>query len=71
MLKGGQKVKVKNDLMVDNFYGGGRFHNGMSKYKGKIGEVYGTKHYDETKYAISVECEGYDWTEAMLEVIEE
>jgi len=70
MLGKGQKIRVKNDLVVDNFYGGGRFHNGMSKYKGLIGEVYGSMHYDKTKYAISVECEGYDWTEEMLEVIE-
>ena len=71
MLKSGQKVKVKTNLVVDKFYGGGMFHDGMHRYKGKIGEVYGPRHYDETKYAISVECEGYDWTEAMLEVIEE
>ena len=70
MLNIGEKIKVKNSLVVDNFYGGGRFHNGMAKYKGMAGKVCGTKHYDKKYYAISVECEGYDWTEEMLERIE-
>lgn len=69
MLKMGQKIRVKKNLVVDNFYGGGRFHNGMNRYKGKVGIVLAQKHYDTTKYGISVECEGYDWTEDMLEVI--
>ena len=71
MLKVGQKVMVKNDLVVDKFYGGGRFHAGMAKYKGMKGEVLGVKHYDKTKYGISVECEGYDWTAEMLEVLQD
>lgn len=69
MLEIGQKVRVKKNLIVDNFYGGGRFHNGMSKYKGKIGKVGEARHYDNSKYGVSVECEGYDWTEEMLEII--
>ena len=70
MLAVGQKVRVKKNLVVDKFYGGGRFHNGMSKYKGKVGTVRGVRHYDKSKYSIDVECEGYDWTEDMLEVIQ-
>ena len=69
MLKEGQKVRVKKNLKVDIFYGGGRFHNGMSQYKGKTGEVLGVRLYDGLKYAISVENEGYDWTEEMLEIV--
>lgn len=60
MLKNGQKIRVKDSLIVDNFYGSGRFHNGMAKYKGMTGEVLVTKHYDKTKYGIGVECEGIE-----------
>ena len=70
MLQPGQKIMVKQNLRVDNFYGGSRFHNGMSKYCGLKGFVRGHVYYDSSKYSISVDPEGYDWTEAMLTVIE-
>jgi hypothetical protein len=70
MLNIGQKVRVKANLIVDNFYGGKRFHNGMSRCLGKDGAIMGSPWYDSAVYGISQDKEGYDWTEAMLDIIE-
>jgi hypothetical protein len=70
-MENGKKVKVKEDLVVDQFYGGKRFHNGMSKYLGKETTVAEKTHYGNNTYHIWVDLEGYDWTPEMLEVIGE
>lgn len=66
MLNPGQPVMIRKDLVPDSFYGGSRFHYGMSYYRGKKGTVIGPRHYDSTKFLLSIEHEGYDWTEEML-----
>ncbi|MEK4360828.1 hypothetical protein NYE48_27865 [Paenibacillus sp. FSL M7-1455] len=68
-IKAGTKVKVRKDLKVDEFYGGLRFHNGMSKYRGKIATVQGKPHYNNNAYGIDIDLEGYDWTSTMFEIV--
>lgn len=67
----GTKVRVRKDLVVDQFYGGKRFHNGMKFHLGKEAIIKGKAHYDENLFHISIDLEGYDWTVDMLEVIGE
>lgn len=62
----GDKVIIRKDLIVDNFYGGLRFHNGMSRYKGKETEILCNPHYNKNAYRISGD-EGYDWSKEMFE----
>ncbi|MFL8710944.1 hypothetical protein Q3304_09260 [Clostridioides sp. GD02377] len=64
-----KKVKIKENLLVDEFYGGLRFHNGMNKFKGKVTVVSHIPHYCVYAYNLN-DCEGYDFTEEMLEIIE-
>lgn len=68
-MSNGTKVKVRKDLVVDQFYGGFRFHNGMKWHLGKEAIIKGKSHYNENIYHISIDLEGYDWTPEMLEVI--
>lgn len=63
------KVKIKESLVVDDFYNGLRFHNGMGKYKGKIAVVIGNPHYNENAYQIDIDTEGYDWSSGMFEIV--
>lgn len=63
------QVTVRKDLIVDNFYGGLRFHNGMAKHKGKTTKIIGRPHYNKNLYAIEIDTEGYDWSKEMLEEV--
>lgn len=65
----GTEIKIRKDLVVDKFYGGLRFHNGMAKYKGKSSKIDGKPHYDNRAYSIEIDIEGYDWSKAMFEEV--
>lgn len=67
-----KKVKIREGLIVDKFYGGLRFHNGMKQYEGKIATVICTPHYCDHAYNLKLEdgtCDGYDYTKEMLEEV--
>jgi hypothetical protein len=42
----------------------------MKYHLGKEAVVRAKAHYDENLYRISIDLEGYDWTEDMLEILE-
>ncbi len=65
----GTKVRVKKDLVVDQFYGGNRFHNGMSKHVGKETTIASKTNQGDNIYHIWIDIEGYNWTDEMLEEI--
>ena len=65
----GTKIKIRKDLVVDNFYDGLRFHNGMAKYKGETSIIVGIPHYSNIAYAIEIDPEGYDWSKEMFESV--
>lgn len=64
--KTGQKVRVRDDLVVDSFYDGLRFHAGMSRHKGKTATIQGTSPHSKKTYGIDIDLEGYEWSEIML-----
>ena len=68
-LQVGTKVRIKEDLVVDEFYNGLRFHNGMRKHIGKTTIIADVSHYNKNIFKIDVDLEGYDWTAGMFEVI--
>ena len=61
----GDKVRVREDLKIDDKYGGCLFARGMKRFKGK--EVTITNTLDNyNRYLI----EGYKWTDEMFEDVE-
>ena len=69
------KVKVKEDLKVDEYYEGIMFVKDMEQYKGKIFNVefIRTHPYYELIHLINLEGidGGYNFSFPMLEIIEE
>ena len=69
------KVKVKEDLKVDEYYQGVMFVKDMEQYKGKIFNVefIGTHPCYELIHLINLEGVdgGYNFSPLMLEIIEE
>lgn len=69
------KVKVKEDLKVDEYYEGVMFVKDMEQYKGKIFNVefIRTHPYYELIHLINLEGidGGYNFSFPMLEIIEE
>ena len=69
MLKVGDKVRVREDLIVDSNYGGEMFCGGyMESLKGRIATI--VEVYDCLSYDIDIDEEGWMWTEEMFEIIE-
>ncbi len=68
-LQVGTKVKIKESLVVDNFYNGVRFHSGMSQHIGKTTIIADVSHYNKNVFKVGIDLEGYDWTAGMLEFI--
>jgi len=64
--KVGDKVRVREDLVVGEMYGANSFSIGMEKYKGSIQEI---KLEDGGQYKF--ENENYWWTDKMLEEVKE
>ena len=69
------KVKVKENLKVDEYYEGVMFVKGMEQYKGKILKVEFIRvhPYHEEIHLINLEGidGGYNFSFPMLEIIEE
>lgn len=69
MLKVGDKVRVREDLIVGSYYGGQMFCGSyMESLKGRIATI--VEAYDSF-YDIDIDKEGWAWTEEMFEKIEE
>lgn len=69
MLKVGDKVRVREDLIVNSNYGGEMFCGGyMESLKGRIATI--VEVYDCLSYDIDIDEEGWMWTEEMFEIIE-
>lgn len=68
-LQFGTKVKIKENLVVDEFYNGVRFHSGMSKHIGKTTTIADIPHYNKSVFKVDIDLEGYDWTAGMFEVV--
>ena len=70
MLKVGDKVRVREDLIVGSNYGGEMFCGGyMESLKGRIATI--VEVYDCLSYDIDIDEDGWCWTEEMFEKIEE
>ena len=69
------KVKVKENLKVDEYYEGVMFVKGMEQYKGKIFNIEFVRifPYHEEIHLINLEGidGGYNFSFPMLEIIEE
>ena len=69
MLKVGDKVRIREDLIVNSNYGGEMFCGGyMETLKGRIATI--VEVYDCLSYDIDIDEEGWMWTEEMFEIIE-
>ncbi|MBC1229776.1 hypothetical protein HCB21_02945 [Listeria booriae] len=64
-----EAVRVRNDLEVNEFYDGHRFHAGMAKHKGKSTFVSSISHLDANLVHVACDNEGYFWTSSMLEEV--
>jgi hypothetical protein len=62
--KVGDKVKIREDLIVDNDYGSDGFTEEMEQYKGKTATI--TDIYWD-KYDIDIDDGDWSWTDEMLE----
>jgi hypothetical protein len=62
--KVGDKVKIREDLIVDNDYGSDGFTEEMERYKGKTATI--TDVYWD-KYEIDIDDGNWCWTDEMLE----
>ena len=69
------KVKVKEDLKVDEYYQGVMFVKDMEQYKGKIFNIEFVRifPYHEEIHLINLEGVdgGYNFSPLMLEIVEE
>ena len=69
MLKVGDKVRIREDLIVGSNYGGEMFCGGyMESLKGRIATI--VEVYDCLSYDIDIDEDGWMWTEEMFEIIE-
>lgn len=67
--KVGDKVRVREDLKVGEFYGNNEFFTKeMSQFKGKEAEI---KEVDSCFYDLDIDNGTYAWTDEMLEPAEE
>jgi hypothetical protein len=62
--KVGDKVKIREDLIVDNDYGSDGFVEEMAQYKGKTATITGAFM---GKYDIDIDDGDWSWTDEMLE----
>lgn len=67
--KVGDKVKVREDLVVDSRYGDDTFAVGMQKFSGKTMTVYDIT--PKNKYKLKEDFDRYNWTDEMFEDVED
>ena len=69
------KVKVKEDLKVDEYYEGVMFVKGMEQYKGKIFNIEFIRIHPFCELIHLINLEGidggYNFSPLMLEIVEE
>lgn len=68
MLKVGDKVRIRQQLVAGRSYGGFKVAQVMAVCRGKT--AYIEKIRDDGSYQISIAWSGYRWAEEMLELIE-
>ena len=66
--KVGDKVRVREDLVVDEAYGDDTFISEMKRYLGKTMTV--SKIFRGSKYKLKEDIYRYNWTDEMLEDVE-
>ena len=67
--KVGDKVKIREDLKINNEYDNMYFNSEMSKHRGQIATI---KRADlDNTYKINLDDGDYWWTDAMFEDVEE
>lgn len=70
--KVGDKVKIREDLVVGNMYGASSFTSKMEQYKGKIATITNVYYnYTYSYYHIDIDNEHLHWTDEMFEEITE
>ncbi|MGL6184728.1 MAG: hypothetical protein ACRC1T_05050 [Clostridium chrysemydis] len=74
MLKVGDKVKIREDLIVGEKYGVFTFSELMSNFKGKETIIEGITHKNDKiyeNYDLNIDNRNFCWTKEMLEKVEE
>lgn len=80
--KVGDKVRIKKDLKVGNYYDGCYFNQEMNKYRGKIAIIENCSGYSDysshcsnysfmDRYKLNVDGLAWYWSSSMLEKVEE
>lgn len=59
----GDKVRVREDLIVDQWYGNDKFCSGMYSFEGQTVTI---KIVKENKYLIEEDLENWNWTDEMF-----
>ncbi len=65
----GDKVKIKDDLIVDKYYGVCKFNEKMKQFRGKLATITCIDDYGE--YKLNIDNGAWVWHDEMLEPIEE
>jgi hypothetical protein len=69
--KVGDKVRVKRDLVVGEYYGADKFIAEMEKWKGKICTIRKIVSESDKDYHFEEDIDGWYWTDEMLEDVSE
>ena len=72
-LKVGDKVKIKQDLVLGEFYNHCGYHAPMEKYAGKVATITTVFHDSETEvnYKLDIDLGEWFWDSEMIEPVEE
>ena len=72
-LKVGDKVKIKQDLVLGEFYNHCGYHAPMEKYAGKVATITTVFHDSETEvnYKLDIDKGKWFWDSEMIEPVEE
>lgn len=72
-LKVGDKVKIKQDLVLGKFYNSCMYTADMAKYAGKVATITNTFQDSETEfsYNLDIDSERWFWDSEMIEPVEE
>lgn len=72
-LKVGDKVKIKQDLVLGKFYNDCMYIADMAKYAGKVATITNTFQDSETEfsYNLDIDSERWFWDSEMIEPVEE
>ena len=72
-LKVGDKVKIKQDLVLGEFYNNCVYHVSMEKYAGKVATITTVFHDSETEvnYKLDIDLGEWFWDSEMIEPVEE